>query len=189
MAGVATTAEDKPNVEETLDALSFDIDRGHYRFQVGLFACFILALAILPMMMPSMDILAVSIFCIVLLAVGVASSAKRLRLSGPILRIDREGILDRRLMREPVPWSKIKRIYVREVTEDPKSQPPVFAVVIDIGHPRVADLIQTQGLAMEPPRDDAALARRIVDYANAMRARHARAGASWPGLSRPSTSL
>ena len=193
MAGLATTAADKPGVGETPDALTFDLDRSYYRFYTFLYALFLFLAILLMTIMPLSEYhLTGSVFCIVVSAVAMAWSAKPLRLSEPVVRIDSDGIHDRRVMREAVPWSKIKRVYVREVADESRVGQTTFAVVIDVGHPRVADMIMVRGLAMEPPHDDAALAQQIADYANKMRVRHARASApqaSRPGLSGPSTPL
>jgi hypothetical protein len=193
MAGLAATAADKSNVGEMPDALTFELDRSHYRSQAFMFAC-LMALAILMFMMPASAVALTGwegLILIVVLTFPLVSSASSLRLSGQVLRIDGDGILDRRLMRDPVPWSKIKRVYVRDITDDFREKQTAFAVVIDVGHPRVADMILVRGLAMEPPHDEAAVARQIADFANTMRARYVHATspqASWPGFSRPSTS-
>lgn len=73
--------------------------------------------------------------------------------SGPIVRIDNAGVLDRRIGQTPIPWSAIQGAEIKDISnakltkrgdEDERNRPQVMGVVLNVEN--AAQFIDSDGL-------------------------------------------
>jgi hypothetical protein len=90
---------------------SFDFDRRAFALRIILCACLGVCSIVISIMawdvMPTLLLLTIALPLTIVIA---WFSGLRLRMAPPIIRLDRDGIWDRRLGIGPVPWRRIRAI-------------------------------------------------------------------------------
>jgi hypothetical protein len=139
-------------------ALEYDLARSFYAVGLVLVAVFSLLVAAILWTFRPAPIIALPFAALLLILAGAFVSFLRiLLLKNPILRLDRSGILDKRLTRKPVPWHKVQGLLlVGQLYPIPPSRPliPILAagIKIEVGNRRAAGIALAPWAFLSGPR-------------------------------------